>query len=290
MYLASLTDPAGDIPVAVDPARGVVDLWSLFPGRPGDVMAALDELPQEEFGGLVRGLPDTEFRPLDEAALTAPYRRPRKIWGIGLNYVEHAADLSEATPEEPASFLKADHTVIGPGDPVPLPAQSQKVTAEAELGLVIGRTARSVRVEDALDYVWGLVPVLDQTAEDILARNPRFLTRAKNFPGFFSFGPGVVPLAEVLGTGDGLAERLAALEVSTVLGGKVRRTNTVSNMRYDPAFLVAFHSEVMPLYPGDIISTGTPGAVQVRPGDVAECRIPGVGRLVNPVVAGDPSR
>ncbi len=71
-----------------------------------------------------------------------------------------------------------------------------------------------------------------------------------------------------------------------MINGRVHRTNTVSNMRYDPAFLVSFHSKVMPLFPGDIISTGTPGAVHVRPGDIVECRIPGVGVLTNPVIAG----
>ena len=96
------------------------------------------------------------------------------IWGIGLNYREHAADLAETAPaEEPASFIKGDHTVIGPGEPIPLPWQSNRVTAEAELGIIIGRSAATSPSEEALDYVWGVVPILDQTAEDILARNPR---------------------------------------------------------------------------------------------------------------------
>ena len=79
---------------------------------------------------------------------------------------------------------------------------------------------------------------------------------------------------------------IADVEVSTVVNGDESRTNTVAHMRYSPAFLVAFHSAVMPLFPGDVISTGTPGAIHIRPGDVAECRIPGIGGLLNPVVAG----
>ncbi len=222
------------------------------------------------------------FTPTADVRLTAPYRRPRKIWGIGLNYVDHAADLSESVPEEPASFIKGDHTIIGAGDPIPIPSQSERTTAEAELGLVIGRECRNVTEADALDYVFGVTTILDQTAEDILQRNPRFLTRSKNFPGFFSFGPRIVPMAEVLERfGD-----LADVEVSTVVNGDESRTNTVAHMKYSPAFLVAFHSEVMPLFPGDVISTGTPGAIHIRPGDVAECRIPGIGELLNPVVAG----
>jgi len=184
-------------------------------------------------------------------------------------------------PDEPASFIKGDHTIIGPGEDIPIPQQSERTTAEGELGLVIGRECRNVSEEDALSYVFGVTTILDQTAEEILQRNPRFLTRSKNFPGFFSFGPEVVPMAEVLERfGD-----IGDVEVSTVVGAE-RRTNTVAHMRYSPAFLVSFHSKVMPLFPGDVISTGTPGAIHVRPGDVAECVIPGVGHLVNPVVAG----
>jgi 2-keto-4-pentenoate hydratase/2-oxohepta-3-ene-1,7-dioic acid hydratase in catechol pathway len=196
--------------------------------------------------------------------------------------MDHAADLSESVPEEPASFVKGDHTIIGPGDDIPLPQQSRRTTSEAELGIVIGSYCRDVSEEEALDHVLGVVPVLDQTAEDILQRNPRFLTRSKNFPGFFSFGPEIVPLDEVVAHAGSLED----VEVSTVVNGGERRTNTVSHMRFSPAYLISFHSQVMPLYPGDILSPGTPGAIHVRPGDVVECRIPGVGTLVNPVVQG----
>jgi 2-keto-4-pentenoate hydratase/2-oxohepta-3-ene-1,7-dioic acid hydratase in catechol pathway len=223
-----------------------------------------------------------DFRDPAGVEFVAPYRHPRKLWGIGLNYLEHAGDLAENVPTEPASFMKGDHTIIGPGDPIPVPSQSHRTTAEAELGLVIGRECYQVEEDEALDYVYGVVPVLDQTAEDILERNPRFLTRSKNFPGFFSFGPTIVGLDAVLGHWGSLD----AVEVSTVLNGSVHRSNTVSNMAFSPAFLVSFHSKVMPLYPGDIISTGTPGAAHINPGDTAECCIPGVGTLTNPVIAG----
>jgi 2-keto-4-pentenoate hydratase/2-oxohepta-3-ene-1,7-dioic acid hydratase in catechol pathway len=202
------------------------------------------------------------------------YRRPRKIWGIGLNYVEHAGDLQEVAPsEEPASFMRPDTTIIGPGDEVVLPAQSERVTAEAELALIIGREAKDVLEEDAPSVVAGFTTVLDMTAEDILRRNPRYLTRAKSFDTFFSFGPELV-------TPDEIAD-LEALEVSTVLNGEVRRSNTVSNMTFPPWWLVSFHSRVMTLLPGDVISTGTPGAVVIQEGDVAECRITGFEPLSN---------
>ncbi|MEO8039176.1 MAG: fumarylacetoacetate hydrolase family protein [Betaproteobacteria bacterium] len=202
------------------------------------------------------------------------YRHPRKIWGIGLNYRDHAADLNAVYPDEPASFMKGDHTIIGPGDAIVLPPESQRVTAEAELGVIIGRTCRGVSESDALDCVAGYCLILDMTAEDILQKNPRYLTRSKNFDTFFSFGPELV-------TRDEVADVLA-LNVGTWKNGKLHRENVVARMQFPPAHLVSFHSRVMTLYPGDIISTGTPGAVVIEDGDVAECRIQGLGVLVNP--------
>jgi 2-keto-4-pentenoate hydratase/2-oxohepta-3-ene-1,7-dioic acid hydratase in catechol pathway len=248
-------------------------------GFGGDTLSVLSRV---SLADLADAAAAADFRDPAGVEFVAPYRHPRKLWGIGLNYLEHAGDLAENVPTEPASFMKGDHTIIGPGDPIPVPAQSRRTTAEAELGLVIGRECYQVEEDEALDYVYGVVPVLDQTAEDILERNPRFLTRSKNFPGFFSFGPTIVGLDAVLSHWGSLD----AVEVSTVLNGSVHRSNTVSNMAFSPAFLVSFHSKVMPLYPGDIISTGTPGAAHINPGDTAECRIPGVGTLTNPVVAG----
>jgi 2-keto-4-pentenoate hydratase/2-oxohepta-3-ene-1,7-dioic acid hydratase in catechol pathway len=205
------------------------------------------------------------------------YRRPRKIWGIGLNYVEHAGDLSETAPaEEPASFMRPDTTIIGPGAEIVLPPQSERVTAEGELALVMGREAKDVPEEDAPLFVAGFTTVLDMTAEDILRRNPRYLTRSKSFDTFFSFGPELVTPDEI--------EDLDALEVATVLNGEVQRSNTVSNMTFSPWWLVSFHSRIMTLLPGDVISTGTPGAAVIQDGDVPECRITGFEPLSNPVV------
>ena len=203
------------------------------------------------------------------------YRHPRKILGIGLNYRDHAADLNAPFPTEPASFMKCDNTIIGPGEPIELPPQSERVTAEAEFGVIIGRTCRRVSEQQARDYIAGYCLILDMTAEDILQKNPRFLTRAKNFDTFFSFGPELI-------TPDEVADVLQ-VKVGTYNNGKLHRENVVANMAFPPYYLVSFHSHVATLYPGDIISTGTPGAVVIRDGDVAECRIEGLGSLSNPV-------
>ena len=203
------------------------------------------------------------------------YRHPRKILGIGLNYRDHAADLNAPYPTEPASFMKCDNTIIGPGDTIELPPQSERVTAEAEFGVIIGRQCRFVSEEQAPAYIAGYCLIIDMTAEDILQKNPRFLTRSKNFDTFFSFGPELITTDEV--------PEVLKVKVGTYKNRRLHRENMVANMAFPPFYLVSFHSHVATLYPGDIISTGTPGAVVIGDGDVAECRIEGFGTLSNPV-------
>jgi 2-keto-4-pentenoate hydratase/2-oxohepta-3-ene-1,7-dioic acid hydratase in catechol pathway len=205
------------------------------------------------------------------------YRHPPKIWGIGLNYSAHASDLSERAPTSaPASFMKPATAIIGPGETIRIPTLSEKTTAEAELGIVIGRRCKDVPQEKWLDVVAGFTTILDMTAEDILRQNPRYLTMCKSFDTFFSFGPQLVTPDEV---GDVLR-----LTVSTIINGRVHAENTVDHMTFTPDVLVAYHSRVMTLLPGDIISTGTPGAVHIRHGDQVTCRISGFESLHNPVV------
>jgi len=207
---------------------------------------------------------------------SAPFYNPPKVLGIGLNYREHAADLGAQQPSEPASFMKPRTAIIGPGDEIVLPEGSNRVTAEAELGVIIGKRCKHVREEDVDSVVFGYVPILDMTAEDILQRNPRFLTRAKSFDTFLSFGPIILTPNEVTD--------LPGLTVRTVLNGGVVKSNQIRNMLFSPRRLIAFHSDVMTWEPGDILSTGTPGAVVIKAGDVVECRIGGFPALSNPVV------
>ena len=270
---AALVRPSGAVLLtAVNEALGTT--WS------GTVQELLErgevEALRDWVGGAPSGLLDDLAIPQDQLAYGPLYRRPRKIWGIGLNYVEHAADLSEKAPStEPASFLKPDTAIIGPGDAIRIPPQSQRTTAEGELGVVIGRQCKDVDEADAPGVVAGFTTIIDMTAEDILEKNPRYLTRSKSFDTFFSFGPELVTVDEV--------PDVDALEVCTVHNGEVHRRNVVSNMTFRPWWLVAFHSRVMTLLPGDIISTGTPGAAHIRPGDVAGCSIDGFRALSNPV-------
>ena len=182
MRLATILENGREVAVLVDPARGVVRAADLDPTATGTL---LDLIRQERVTGLsalADAAPDELFQDRQEVTFTAPYRHPRLIWGIGLNYRDHASDLSESVPEEPASFIKGDHTVIGPGEPIPVPPQSERTTSEAEMGLVIGRYCRNVTEEEALDHVLGVVPVLDQTAEDLRRAYQVFADAQRSFP------------------------------------------------------------------------------------------------------------
>lgn len=218
-----------------------------------------------------------EGLPLAEANFGPLYRTPRKIFGIGLNYVDHAADLAEKAPStEPASFFKPDTTIIGPGDNIKIPLQSEGTTAEAELGVIFGKECIDIECDDWLSVVAGFTTIIDMTAEDILRRNPRYLTLSKSFESFFSFGPQLITKDEI--------KDVMKLNVATVHNGKIHAQNVVANMTFPPDFLVSFHSKVMKMYPGDIISTGTPRAVHIKHGDTIECRIDGFETLKCPVI------
>ena len=128
---------------------------------------------------------ESDAIPADQVEYGPLYRHPRKIWGIGLNYVEHAADLHEKAPNtEPASFMKPDTAIIGPGDTIEIPFQSDRTTAESELGIIIGKACKNVSEEEAQSVIAGFTTIIDMTAEDILAQNPRYLTRSKSFDTF----------------------------------------------------------------------------------------------------------
>jgi 2-keto-4-pentenoate hydratase/2-oxohepta-3-ene-1,7-dioic acid hydratase in catechol pathway len=269
-YLARTTD--GSAWLGDD--AGFVPLAAAYP----DVSSIRDVLP-EALGGLTDPGDATAGRtPRDHLSFGPVLATPGKLFGIGLNYADHAADLSEEPPDEPASFFKPATAATGPGGPIRLPPIdiADRVTAEAELAVVVGRPCRNVAVDDADGVIAGYVPVIDVTAEDILRRNPRFLTRSKSFDTFLVLGPHLA----VPDPGRDLAD----VEVRTVVGDEVAARNVVGNMHFSPRELVAFHSTVMTLEPGDVISTGTPGATVVEPGDHVRAEIDGVGSVEADVV------
>ena len=223
---------------------------------------------------------DVSTLPLDQVTPRLPYPVPPKIWCIGLNYRSHAEDTQAVQPEEPGSFMKPASCMFHPGGEIaqPPPDLSNDVDAEGELGVIIGKTCRFVPANQVRDVIYGFTTTLDLTAPDVLRKNPRYLTRAKSFDTFFSFGPVVVTADEI--------EDVDALEVITELNGGIYSRDFVRNMRTRPFELVRFHSDYMTLNPGDLISTGCPKGARIHPGDRVGARIEGVGILEARVTEG----
>lgn len=217
-----------------------------------------------------RGVP---VLPLTAVMPTLPYRAPPKIWCIGLNYLSHAADINAVQPEEPGSFMKPASCLFEPGGEILLPPAefSNDVDAEGELGVVIGRHARFVPAAHVKDVIFGYTTTLDLTALDVLRKNPRYLTRAKSFDTFFSFGPVIVTADEI--------DNVDELEVVTEHNDGICSRDYVRHMRTRPFELVRFHSDYMTLEPGDLISTGCPKGARIKAGDRVRAFIDRVGSL-----------
>jgi len=211
--------------------------------------------------------------PLNEIQPRLPYPVPPKIWCIGLNYRSHAEDIQAVQPEEPGSFMKPASCMFEPGGEIilPPPDLSSEVDAEGELGVIIGKACRFLESSQVREAIFGYTTTLDLTALDVLRKNPRYLTRAKSFDTFFSFGPVVVTADEI--------PDVDALEVLTEHNGSVYSRDFVRNMRTRPLELVRFHSDYMTLYPGDLISTGCPKGARIKAGDRVRARIEGIGTL-----------
>ncbi len=199
---------------------------------------------------------------------------PTKIVCVGRNYAKHAAELGNDVPAEPLIFLKPPSAVLAPGAPIVLPRGVGRVDFEGEIGLVIGRRARHVSVDDAWDHVAALAPVNDVTARDLQRADGQW-TRAK---GFDTFCPVGVP-APVS------AVDLGALAVSTRVNGELRQHGSIDEMAFSIPVVIAHISRIMTLEPGDLIATGTPeGIGPLEAGDEVSVEVAGVGTVTNPVV------
>ena len=222
-----------------------------------------------------RGLTETgEVLALAEVPLLAPCD-PSKIIALGLNYRDHAAEFGRQVPDEPLIFMKPSTSVIGPDAEIIYPRMSRRVDYEAELGVVLAQTARRVSEEAALDYVLGYTCFNDVTARDLQKKDGLF-TRAKGFDTFAAMGPWIE--TEI--------DDPDNLMVEALVNDEPRQRSSTDNMVFGVRRLIAFISQVMTLLPGDVIATGTPAGVgPLRPGDVVEIRVEGIGTLRNRVVA-----
>ena len=222
---------------------------------------------------LVLGYETTGERvPIKEVKLLAP-TIPSKVVCIGKNYADHAAELGLAPNDEPTIFFKPSSAIVGPGDAIMLPTQSQQIELEAELTIVIGQMAKNVSEADALNYVWGFTIANDVTARDLQFSDDQW-ARSKAFDTFCPLGPWIE--TEFVPDGQMIESRI---------DGETRQSASIDLMLHNVPKIISFVSQNMTLLPGDIILTGTPaGIAKINSGEIVECEVEGIGTLVNPVV------
>lgn len=216
--------------------------------------------------------PTGQVLPFDAVRILAPVIPRSKVVGIGRNYVEHAAELGNAVPEEPIVFLKPNTAVVGPNDPIVLPSYSQDVHYEGELAVVISRICKDVPVTKAMDVVFGYTVANDVTARDKGATGPWALKKA--FDSSCPLGPYLVT---DLDPGD--------LAIKTWVDDELVQDGRTSQMVYGVNELISYVSSIFTLLPGDVILTGTPAGVgPIVAGQRVDVEVEGIGRLSNPVL------
>jgi 2-keto-4-pentenoate hydratase/2-oxohepta-3-ene-1,7-dioic acid hydratase in catechol pathway len=211
---------------------------------------------------------------------------PTDILCIGINYREHAVESGSGIPQNPVLFIKASNTLNNPGDAIPIPRRSEKIDYEGELAVVIGRAAKHVPRERALEYVLGYTIANDVSARDWQrdkALGGGQYARGKSFDGFCPLGPSIVTRDEVPNPN--------ALKLRTILNGQVMQDHTTADMIFDLPALIESLSSTMTLRAGSVLLTGTPQGVGfartppvwMKPGDHVAVEIEKIGRLENPV-------
>jgi 2-keto-4-pentenoate hydratase/2-oxohepta-3-ene-1,7-dioic acid hydratase in catechol pathway len=293
MRLASFLPPAGSEPgVGEQPRTGVVagdylvDLTDPSVGLPGDMRVLL------EAGGVGLAMAKTAMSglarrwPLDQVRLLAPVPAPPKVLGIGMNYRAHVAEMGRQPPPYQYWFNKQRTCVVGPDHPIVVPAVSEQVDYEGELGIVIGRRAKSVPAERWLEVVAGFTVVNDVSVRDWQARSPTF-TLGKSFDTHCPTGPFLVTPDEV--------EDPGLLPLRTWVNDELRQDSTTADLIFSCGEMIECLTTVFPLEPGDVLATGTPAGVGagfdpprwLRPGDTVRIEIDGIGVLGNPVIAAE---
>jgi 2-keto-4-pentenoate hydratase/2-oxohepta-3-ene-1,7-dioic acid hydratase in catechol pathway len=221
---------------------------------------------------------------LSSVSLEAPLQRPPKILCIGLNYRDHAAESKMEPPKFPTVFTKYPHTLIGNGQSILLPRASQQPDYEAEFAVVIGQGGRNIPEANWEDHVFGYTIFHDVSARDVQLATSQW-TLGKNFPTFGPMGPWIVSKDEIADPHQ--------LDISLSINGETLQSSNTRELIFKVPRLISYISTMMPLVPGDIISTGTPAGVGMgrspqrwlRPGDEVVIEIAGIGSLRNPVLA-----
>ncbi len=209
--------------------------------------------------------------PLGDVALLAPVIPRSKIVCVGKNYRDHAAEMGGEAPEAPLLFLKPNTAVVGPGDAIVRPPQSERTDFEGELAVVIGRVAKNVTASEALDYVFGYTIGNDVTARDLQKADGQW-ARAKGFDTFCPLGPAIETEFDLDGGG----------RIVTRVDGEVRQDGPISDMVHSVPEIIAYASAAFTLLPGDVILTGTPAGIgPFEAGQTIEIEITGLGTLRN---------
>ena len=202
--------------------------------------------------------------------------RPRTILALGLNYADHAKELEFKAPEEPLVFLKGERALGGHRQVTRRPDGVQFMHYECELTIVVGRTAKKVKRDDAYDFIAGYTVANDYAIRDYLENWYRPNLRVKNRDGATPLGPWLVDAKDI-------ADPMA-LALKTTVNGQVTQSGNTRDMIFDVPFLIEYFSDFMTLQPGDLILTGTPdGVVDCKRGDVVVTEIEGVGALMNTI-------
>ena len=250
------------------------------PGYPGSLAELLQRGEELGAGRALMAGPELDLATVE---LLPPLPAPGKILCIGMNYAEHAAEIGAEPPTCPEVFVRFASSLVGHGAPILRPSGSVQLDYEGELVAVIGRGGRAIARERALEHVAGYAIFNDASIRDVQFRTRQW-TLGKNFDGTGAFGP-------VLVTADELPAGARGLRLRTRLNGTVLQDACTSQLIFDVAALVALLSEGMTLEPGDLIVTGTPSGVGftrqppvfMKPGDVCEVELEGIGVLRNPV-------
>lgn len=262
----------------------VYDLADLVPGTSGDMIDVLKAGPalMEEAR---RSLQGAQGLPLESVKVLSPIERPGKFICMGLNYLEHVKEGGRDIPEYPTLFLRVQTSLLPPDGEIRLPKVSDKLDYEAELLVVIGKTAHAVPEDTALDHVYGYSAFNDGSLRDYQRRTTQW-TAGKNFDATGPFGPVIV-------TADELPAGGAGLSIRSRLNGEIMQDGNTRDLMFSVASIISYASHVMTLEPGDVIATGTPSGVGfartppvfLKAGDLIEIEIEGIPTLSNRVVA-----
>ncbi|KZN99478.1 fumarylacetoacetate hydrolase family protein [Bacillus badius] len=216
----------------------------------------------------------------EQAVVWLPPFEPKTVFALGLNYADHAAELSFKAPEEPLVFLKGPNTFIGHRGQTRRPADVEYMHYECELAVVIGRPARNIKREEAYEYVSGYTIANDYAIRDYLENYYRPNLRVKNRDTCTPIGPWFVDKKDIPDPMN--------LSLKTYVNGKVTQEGNTKDMVFDIPYLIEYLSSFMTLNEGDVILTGTPkGSVDTKVGDEVITEIEGIGRLINTIVGDD---